>query len=215
MTRRRFTRQRRGWRRWRVPGAGWACGCWLWLQLPDRHPVNLLVCAVLGMAAVPLVLMAAVFGVPYWLALAVPRRWRVAHRHRIDRRTGQPVARGAQDSSKIAAWLHRMVMAADRSRCIYGRHHGEACSGKPQVDHLIPWSLGGITAFPNSAVLCAHHNVIKSNYFADDDTGWTAYRPFRGANRIGEAAAILAAERRARWNVLRYLRAARTLGWVP
>jgi HNH endonuclease len=101
------------------------------------------------------------------------------------------------------AWLKRAVMAADRYRCCY--------CGSPehlQIDHVKPWSRGGLSALWNLTILCARCNRVKSNYWVARD-GYVFYRPFSDANDQALAAEILRHELRHRWNPGRWIRA----GW--
>jgi hypothetical protein len=77
-----------------------------------------------------------------------------------------------------------------------------------QLDHIRPWSAGGLTSLFNLAVLCSLHNRVKSNYWRDRD-GFVHYRAFTRADDLAIAAAVLRAERRCRRSPLRWLRAAR------
>jgi 5-methylcytosine-specific restriction endonuclease McrA len=122
----------------------------------------------------------------------VPSRWRASWRY------GRP-------RPAIHAWLRRLVYAADGYRCVYCGNGGQL-----QLDHVHPWSYGGRTSFWNLACLCQTCNVIKSNYWISRG-GRVAYRPFAGASNMTVAAAILAVERRARWNPMRWIRAATEL----
>jgi hypothetical protein len=71
----------------------------------------------------------------------------------------------------------------------------------------MPWSRGGLTSLWNCSVLCALHNRIKSDYWVYR-SGRACYRPWDGHANEALAADILAAERRARINLLRWLAAA-------
>jgi hypothetical protein len=124
----------------------------------------------------------------------IPRSWRVAYR----RAHGREGARSAYVSPR----LRRRVMAADRYRCVLR----SGCSGGLEVDHYRPWAGGGRTILSNCFALCHWHNRVKSNYWRARD-GYVFYRPFSGADDRVLAAAVLAAERRARRNPCRYVRA--------
>jgi hypothetical protein len=151
--------------------------------------------AVLSLSVVPVLLLAALSAPGALASAAVPRRWRVEYRHAHGRE-------GAR-SAFIPARLRRVVMAADRGRCVVGVD----CRGGPEIDHGWPWAGGGRTALGNCFVLCHWHNRVKSNYWRDRD-GYVHYRPFSDADDVAMAAAILACERRARWNLARWWRAA-------
>ena len=155
---------------------------------------GLAVLTVLALSAIPVLLLGLLSAPGALSSTTVPRRWRVAYR----RAHGREGAR----SARISARLRRMVLAADRKRCV-------ACGSgsQPQVDHYRPWAGGGLTALFNLLILCASCNRTKSNYWRDRD-GYVHYRPFAGADDRAAAAAILACERRARWNPARWWRAA-------
>lgn len=141
------------------------------------------------------VLIVTVFGgVLAWLhqgllaGCVVPRQLRIAYR-RNRPRPGVPQR------------IRRMVMAADRRRCVYCRSQLS-----PQLDHIVPWSAGGLTVLWNLAVLCGPCNRVKSNYNRDR-RGKVWYRPFPGKSNAKQAELILLAELARRRNVLRWLRA--------
>lgn len=151
--------------------------------------------AALGHLAVLAVVLSFIFLILVFLPVSAvaPRRWRVAYRHAHGRE-------GAR-SAYISLRQRRAVYAADRHRCVY-------CHSRVslQVDHVLPWSHGGRTWLPNMVTLCGPDNRVKSDYWPGE-----GYRPFEGAGNIALAAAILAAERRARRNPLRWVRAALSL----
>lgn len=140
----------------------------------------------------PLAALAVVFGLRGTGACVVPyktlMRWRRAH-----------------DRPGIPAWLRRAVYAADRHACL-------RCGAVAdlQVDHVRPWSCGGLSCLWNLATLCGPCNRVKSNYWAWP-SGSVTYRSFPGSADQATAAAILAAELRARRNPARWLRVAWTL----
>jgi hypothetical protein len=137
---------------------------------------------------IPLVMKASMASVA---PVLVPRRVRMARRHDRPR---PPIPR----------WLRKAVYAADRYRCVY-------CASRLQLqlDHVIPWSFGGLTVLWNLVTLCGRCNRIKSNYWKSD-TGQVYYRPFRNAASKGMAGMILRRELRTRRNPVRWVRAART-----
>lgn len=125
--------------------------------------------------------------------LLVPARMRIWYRQ------GKPRPR-------IPDRLRRAVYAADRHRCCWcGASEGL------QLDHVKPWSRGGLSALWNMVTLCGYHNKVKSNYWVARD-GYVFYRPFNGHGDKGTAAQILAFELRHRWNPLRWIRAGWSLG---
>jgi 5-methylcytosine-specific restriction endonuclease McrA len=138
------------------------------------------------------------------LPLLFPRRWRWWYRRH--RKRG---VRGSQRSGRVGTHLREMVERADRHRCV-------ACGAtratmsehsqrtRLQVDHIVPWIMGGLTCLWNCALLCRSCNMIKSAYWVAPG-GRVYYR--RGYRAPHAAAEILAAERRARHSPARWLRA--------
>jgi hypothetical protein len=115
--------------------------------------------------------------------------------------------RGRDHRPPIAARLRRACYAADRYRCCYCGSYEQ-----PQVDHVKPWSRGGLSAMWNVMTLCGPCNRVKSNYWVARD-GFRFYRPWQGAGNEGEAARILAFEMRHRWSPGRWIRAGWSLGF--
>jgi 5-methylcytosine-specific restriction endonuclease McrA len=113
------------------------------------------------------------------------------------------IPRKAQRSDYIPKFLRTVVFAADRYQCAHCGY-GEGL----QVDHVFPWSLGGLTVFFNLVTLCAECNRAKSNYWQFRRSRNVVYVPFAGYNVPGRAAAILDSERHRRRNPLRLWRAA-------
>jgi hypothetical protein len=188
-------------RRTTVPGICVVAGVLPWARFHEPgHLYGLLACALLALAVLPTVLLLVAFGVPYLTSGLIPREWRANHR--------QKYTRESQKSARIPAWLVRATKAADRYRCV---HCGRA--EHLQIDHVIPWSLGGMTALFNLMTLCDVCNRTKSNYWVRRN-GTVCYNPFRGLNRPAVAAAITRSERRRRANPLRWTRAAHSLGWI-
>ena len=168
-----------------APGALLAFG---WTRLGEPlHGDGLgaaLILGVLGGILVPGLLVSAE-ALPQ---LLVPTRLRMWHRHRRLYRPAIPV------------YLRRAVYAADGYRCCFCR-----AVDKLQLDHIRPWSLGGLSALWNLMTLCGNCNRVKSNYWEARD-GYTFYSPFAGSGNMAAAAAILACEKRHRWNLLRWMR---------
>jgi hypothetical protein len=181
-------------------GPAVAVPAWGWGQLGQLgHLAGLAVMTVLGVAIIPAAIVLVIFLVPYGPAALVPRKWRKRYRHWRG-------PREAQRSARISKFLRRVTYAADRHRCTYCRK--PASPGIPlQVDHYLPWSQGGLTTPWNTMTLCRDCNLTKSNYWRG-----VFYRPVEGHEDTGLAAAILAAERRHRYNPLRLTRAAWALG---
>lgn len=143
--------------------------------------------------------------------LLIPDKARIRWRQRSDHRPAWRM------------WLKRAVHAAERNRCGYcGRRYGF------EIDHIKPWSRGGLSALWNLMLLCQSCNQIKSNYWVARD-GYVFFRPRPGAekyhqelaSRIPElarlsveqiAAEILAYELRHRWSPGRWIRAGWSLG---
>lgn len=140
--------------------------------------------------------------------LLIPDRWRIWWRRRSERRPA------------LRAWLRRAVYAADRHRCCY-------CGSREslQLDHVKPWSRGGLSALWNMMTLCGRCNRVKSNYWVARD-GYVFFRPFMDAGKLAAemcremrlppgttpeeiAADILRYELRHRWHPGRWIRA----GW--
>jgi len=204
-------------RRTMIPCISAVFGVLPWFRLDEPgHFYGLAACALLALAVLPTVLLLIAFGVPYLTSGLIPREWRANYRQGRDR--------NQQHSAYIAAWLRRAILAADRHCCAgvvpvtdrRGRVTGyKRCRRAEhlQIDHVIPWSLGGLTALFNMVTLCDVCNRTKSNYF-ERRNGTVCYNPFPGLNRQHVAAEILRSERRRRLNPLRWVRAAHSLGWI-
>jgi HNH endonuclease len=184
-----------------VPPAA-AIGGWAWLHEPFRLygliPV-LLAGLVLGTMTPGILL--SLSAMPMLLVPADMRK-RYRKRRAADRwyRRGKP--RKEQKSSYIPARLERAVMAADRYRCCYCGETDDLA-----VDHIFPWSLGGLTALWNLAVLCRYHNTVKSNFWRFRESGNSVYVPFKNSARRRLAEDILMHEKWHRWWPTRWIRA--------
>lgn len=185
-------------------GPALALPAWAWSAW--REPgsfTGLAVMLVLGLAVLPALIVLAIFLVPKSGAALVSRERRKRYRRKLINRG---IPREQQRSSRISGFLRRVTYAADRYRCT-------GCRQKLgvhflQVDHYCPWSQGGLTTVWNTMSLCAGCNRVKSNYWHG-----VFYRPLDAeSDDIRRAAAILARERRHRYNLLRLTRAAWTLG---
>lgn len=176
-----------------APGA--AAGGWGWLELGrPGHAGGLAAAVGLALAVWPLVVLAVVFGIPAALVSVIPWRWRRAWRHRHAYRPHIPNR------------VRRAVYAADRHRCLW-------CGGDLdglQLDHVRPWSLGGLSSLWNLVTLCGPCNRVKSNFWRFR-SGHVVYRAWEGSADAITAAAILAVEKRARCNPARWWRAAWSL----
>lgn len=163
------------------------------------HWAGLLVMVTAGILVIPSLVVFVLFCLPAMLRGGLVPSWRISHRKRH--------GRAACKSAYISTSLRRVVMAADRGRCLYC---GSAFS--PQVDHYRPWQPGGLTTLFNLSVLCAYHNGIKLNYWRQR-SGYIWYRPdARTPERLEQAAEIARYIRWRRWSPLRLLRAAWALG---
>jgi 5-methylcytosine-specific restriction endonuclease McrA len=152
-----------------------------------------LILALLALAAfIPLSALAAP-GRLGFLPVLFGRRARRWYRHLAPR--------NGQRSSYCPPRFRGRILRADRRRCVYCRSTYQL-----QVDHIVPWSLGGMTSLWNCAVLCGTCNRVKSAYWVSP-AGTVYYRPFKDASDVATAAAIVAAERAARRNPWRWLRA--------
>ncbi len=191
-----------------VPPAAALYG-WLDLNQP-MHATGLGVLLFLGMLAGVLA-PGALVSFESLPLLLIPDKWRIQWRKGSDRRPA------------FRMWLKRAIYAADRYRCCYcGERVGL------QLDHVKPWSRGGLSALWNLMLLCSRCNRVKSNYWVAKD-GYVFYRPFMDANKLAAqmcvvlgfhpattaeqiAADILRFELRHRWHPGRWIRAGWQLG---
>ena len=156
-----------------------------------------------------LVVPAVMVSLLYFLPAAVrgglvPRDWRKRHRKRRPR--------GEQRSARLSAALKRVVIAADRRRCVGCHARLLVHVDHLEIDHVMPWSLGGLTTLFNCRALCKRCNLVKSNFWRYRRSGRAVYVPWEGFANAAQAEAILRAERCGQWNPLRLLRAAWALG---
>jgi len=130
--------------------------------------------------------------------MSIPGGLLVSRETRRRHRRGR--ARGK--SGRVTARLRRRVLRADRRRCV-------ACGSRRelQIDHRVPWIMGGLTWFPNLFTLCKGCNGTKGIYWASPE-GMVYYHATWGRSDLARAAAIEAAERAAARSPLRLLRAA-------
>jgi len=171
-------------------------GPWAWLGAPGVPVAGILLCS-----AALLCYPAAALCSPGFPACLAPRQSRADWRHRRDR--------GEQRSGRVPAWLRRIVILAYLGRCA-ARKLDDPCAGGPEVDHVIPWAVGGLSWFPNLRVLCQHHNKIASDYWVSRD-GFVNYHPWPGAADAALAARIRRAEKWRGRNPLRWVLAALAL----
>lgn len=178
---------------------------WGWADL--REPLRyegLGIMAAASLLIVPVAVLVLLYFVPAFLRAGCVRRdWRKRYRQRHGRA-------GAR-SAYIRAALKRVVFFADRYRCA-SCHMTWAQAGHLEIDHVMPWSLGGLTTLFNCMALCPRCNKIKSNYWRYR-SGHRVYVPFEGWANETAAAEILRRELRHRWNLFRLLRAAFALGF--
>jgi 5-methylcytosine-specific restriction endonuclease McrA len=183
-----------------LPSAAWAG-----LHEPTGKPLDwgaLAAATVASLIIIPAVLLVLALSVHMPPSAFVPRRWRKRYR-RWRKQTGVSwlqADREHQHSSYIADWLHALVHAADRHRCVACGSHRYL-----QTDHVYPWSQGGLTIFFNLMTLCRDCNVrIKNNY-------WPGVY-YLGSANLDDAAYVLHREFWHRRNPLRLTRAAWALG---
>jgi hypothetical protein len=171
---------------WAVPAV---FAPWAWVQTGEpAHLKGLAAGAAVVVLLWPLMLMLMVFG-PYGLAgLLVPREWRARHRY------GRP-------RPAIPARLERVVRGAYGHRCLYchltDTDLRRAKGGRTQVEHVMPWSRGGLNSLWNLTLLCPKCNKIKSDYWVYRNGRRPYYNPWDGYANQAEAAKILRAERKA------------------
>lgn len=209
--------------RWVIFGPAIAAGPAGWTELGQPfHAAGLLTLTGLGLLLVPVLMLGLVTAPGALIPALVPKRWRKWCRHHDWRKLWCQPKKHPGPPKTI---LRRTITAADRDKCTACRVTGaqvraaavarRAAAGTRsltqaslQYDHSFPWSLGGLLNFWNFFLLCPRCNQVKSNYWKYRESGNVVYRPFAGADSIEKAAAILAAERRARWSLLRCWRAA-------
>lgn len=176
---------------------------WLWDRLGrPAAAAGAVALAVLGVVAWPLALILLIAVVPYSISLLWPRSARAKWRNRRSWWTGQKIARQSQSSQDIPGWMRRILLIADRYRCLNCGHE-PADLRELHSDHRVPWSWGGLTLLPNLFLLCATCNVVKMTYWVDRH----GVEHGRTSN-LDVARDVWAAERRARYSLLRWLRIA-------
>jgi hypothetical protein len=178
---------------WALPAA---LACWGWIAAGEADGVKGLgVAAGVALLFWPLVVAFVTFGAgPLALACVTTADMRAAHRHRRG---------GARPH--IPVLLQRAILAVGRHRCLYCRETRDL-----QLDHIFPFSRGGLTCLWNMVPLCAYHNRVKSDYWRYKRRGGRSrgyYRPWEGADDEGLAGAILDVELAWRRNPLRWLAA--------
>lgn len=176
--------------------APFAAGAAAWQYLREPFGADGLYAVLIAALPLAVIMPAALLSAGKLPMLLVPSDWRRKYRHRRPREQ--------QRSQYISRRLRSACLAADRHQCCY---RGCETSTGLQVDHIFPWSLGGLTALWNVATLCQLHNGIKSNYWQYRRSGNVIYNPFKGKASEQLAADILAYELVHRWNPLRWIRA--------
>jgi hypothetical protein len=192
--RRRHRRFQAGWLSWALPLAGAA---WVWTDLHDPgRQAGFWTLEGVALASWPLVLTTIFYVVPGSALAVVPRGLRKWWR------------RGMVNRPPIPGLIRSAVMCADRHRCV---HCGSWLD--LQIDHVFPWSLGGLGVLFNLMVLCGRCNRVKSNYWRFR-SGHEVYRAWEDAGNIAMAREILRSEKWARVSVTRWYRAALSLGVI-
>lgn len=82
-------------------------------------------------------------------------------RREAELRKEGPIRESDPDARRIPAWVRRAVWRRDDGRCTYVGADGQQCGSRffVQMDHIIPWSLGGVSNDPaNIRLLCGTHN---------------------------------------------------------
>jgi len=201
MARRRARRSWQGWERARVPAVSCIGGAVSWGYFGEpAHLTGLILAMGLLFLMLPFLMLVAVFGAPYAIQSVVPREWRASWRGRKPREQ--------QKSQYISKLLVRVVHYIDGYTCVY-------CGSDVNlnIDHMIPWRMGGLTALWNLMLLCGECNRLKSAYFVRRN-GTEYYPKFLNQQNKAAARRILQVERRRRWNPLRWWLAARSMGWI-
>jgi hypothetical protein len=189
--RRRHRQFRAGWLSWAVPVAG---GVWIWTALHDPgRQAGMWTAEGFCVLSWPLVLTAVFYVLPATAMSLVPRKARKWWR------------KGYTTRPAIPEFLRRAVLYADAHRCVHCGDYFDL-----QLDHVFPWSLGGLSVLFNLMVLCGTCNRAKSNYWRFR-SGWEPTWHIRDRDL---ARAILRSEKAARWNPCRWYRAALALGVI-
>lgn len=222
---RRRPRRRRHYRSYRLSrrvtfGTGLAAPFAGWLYLGEPyHWAGLAAMAVAGTVTVPLFLLWALFILPAVIIGGPFRQLRIRHRLHHDRALCK--------SAVIPAALRRIILAADRNRCLYCGITAEALAALPptlgrdgrlrkrclHIDHSMPWKgPGGRTTVLNMVTLCDRHNEIKLNWWRERN-GYVWYRPeARSEENLRLAEIITMTVRQRRWAPLRLLRIVWAMG---
>lgn len=144
-------------------------------------------------------------GPAWWCALVTASqraRWRNWRRHGfpwplswVYRARGRP---------HIPDRLRRWVYRADRFACV-----SCGAAGDLEMEHVRPFSRGGLSSLWNFITLCSHCNEVKSDYWVyrrPHGRSRAYYHGFAGTASPDAAAAILADGQRARRSLARLVR---------
>jgi len=148
----------------------------------------------------PLVILWCWYGLPAAIRAIEPREHRAKRRAKVVRLSDGTW--GKRPRPPIPARLDRIARMAYRNRCVSCRERGPL-----QIEHIMPWSRGGLNSMWNFTLLCAAENNLKSDYWVYRG-GRVYYRHRYGGgtpDQRAAAAVILARERRRRANPVRWL----------
>jgi hypothetical protein len=78
--------------------------------------------------------------------------------------TGPPPPRRAGPREAIPAAVKRAVWARDGGRCSWPIDGGGCCGSthRLELDHLVPWAMGGEATMANLRLTCARHNRLAA-----------------------------------------------------
>jgi len=183
---------------WLIP-VGLSAWAWDRLGKPGGGQALAITTAVM-VAAWPLVILWCWYGLPAAIRAIEPREHRARRRNKIvhlsdgtwGKRPRPPVPQRLQDIA-FRAYRHRCVSCRERTGL--------------QIEHIMPWSRGGLNSMWNFTLLCAEENNLKSDYWVYRG-GRVYYRHRYGGgtpDQRAAAAVILARERRRRANPVRWL----------
>ena len=70
-------------------------------------------------------------------------------------------SKGIESSRYIPALLRDQVLKRDNYQCSYTSHEGVRCTCRRnlELDHIVPFAVGGRTESENLRVLCSAHNL--------------------------------------------------------
>jgi hypothetical protein len=186
-----------------IPPLAWAGSL---VPAPTAHALALLAAVVIaaavwGLVLLPCLVLVGKFG-PRTLRELCPRwddGWLPALQFTREQRATWRHAHPGKARS-IPARLHRMVLGADRYRCINCGFQGARAKRNTglQADHVFPFAHGGLTSPWNLVTLCARCNKTKSDYWPWP-SGHPSYHAWDGFDNIAAAASILGRERARRW----------------